>query len=276
LYKIKRKIWLVFLIFRTQRLNLKWIELRRMNSKALFRPLYDRSMLIIRSEQMAVFETSGDDFVLRLTKHMREDYGETVVRLPAEETAVKDLTDETLEKLVRVCIERAHSYGLTFESAISAYCAVMFETAPNFDQYNLCQLCLKDENIDPNKRLDEIITLFSEDNWKKVDDHYDVNAWEMDHEDVEEEVETPPEYSATLPNADPIAPSAPAAIPPDFAETSLDLENAGQPRVPDNIDDIDFDATIVDFEGAQSPGKTTDDDDIDFDATIVNIDPTDE
>ena len=58
--------------------------------------------MIIRSQQMEVFETAAEeDFVRRLGTHLRENYANSLVRLPDKESVVKELDEETLNELVR-------------------------------------------------------------------------------------------------------------------------------------------------------------------------------
>lgn len=249
--------------------------------------------MIIRSAQMEVFEsTAEDDFVRRLGEHLLEDYAETPVRLPEQEeaTTVEKLPEDVLHRLIRSGIARARKYGLTFESSISAYTAVMFEAAPNFDRHNMSQLCLRDEEVDPNERLDEILKLLNETNWEKIRADYDPDAWEMPEAGEEEEMESDsPDLAATNINAEP-APTESAksadldrtvmtAPPPEkaakpvnlddinFDETMVGVEN--KPKEPVSLDDINFDETMIDV-------KKKDPKDIDPDATILNFDPSKE
>ena len=134
--------------------------------------------MIIRSRQMEVFESAAQaDFGRRLTEHLLENYAKSVVRLPAQESAVDELPKETLDLLVRRSVERARRYDLSFESSISAFSAVMFDAAPNFDEHSVSKLCLNDENIEPNSRLDELLKLLTEKHWEKIRADYDVNSW---------------------------------------------------------------------------------------------------
>jgi hypothetical protein len=135
--------------------------------------------LSIRAEQMSVVETvAQENFVRRIAAHLLEDYPKTAVILPGDEKfTVDELPEETLHNLIRTGIARARSYGMTFESSISAFTAVMFEISPNFDADRLCQVLLNDEEVDPNIRLDELLNVLTEKNWESVRADYDPNAW---------------------------------------------------------------------------------------------------
>ncbi len=146
--------------------------------------------LSIRPEQMLVVETvAQENFVRRIAAHLLGDYPKAVVTLPDNEKfTVDELPEETLHDLVRVGIARARRYGLTFESSISAFTAVMFEVAPNFDTHRLSQVLLNDEEVEPNNRLDELLNVLTEKNWESIRADYDQNAWkpEIETDDVTE------------------------------------------------------------------------------------------
>ena len=135
--------------------------------------------LSIRAEQMSVVETvAQENFVRRLAAHLLAEYPKTSVILPGDEKfTVEELPGETLDDLIRTGIARARSYGMTFESSISAFTAVMFEVSPNFDTHRLCQVLLNDEEVEPNTRIDEVINVLTEKNWESIRADYDPNAW---------------------------------------------------------------------------------------------------
>ncbi len=153
--------------------------------------------LSIRPEQMLVVETvAQENFVRRIAAHLLEEYPKSSVILPGDEKfTVDELPEETLHDLVRTGIARARSYRLTFESSISAFTAVMFEIAPNFDTHRLSQVLLNDEEVEPNNRLDELLNVLTEKNWESIREDYDPNAWKPEKE-TEDVVETPVENKA--------------------------------------------------------------------------------
>lgn len=140
--------------------------------------------MMIRSEQMEALEAAAEEnFLRRVAAHLLEQYAKTVVHLPDEESVVEELPEEILHSLVRRSIERARSYGLSFESSIAAFSAVMFEVSPNFDKHQLSQLLLNDENTDPNVRLDELLEVLTEKNWEFIRRDYDAAAWQLNSEE---------------------------------------------------------------------------------------------
>lgn len=144
--------------------------------------------LSIRPEQMSVVEAvAQENFVSRIAAHLLADYSKTVVILPDESrSAVEDLPEETLHSLVRTGIARARGHGLGLESSIAAFVAVMFEVAPNFDTHRLCEVLLADEEVEPDRRLDELLKVLTEKNWKSVKESYDPQAWQPAEENVDD------------------------------------------------------------------------------------------
>lgn len=145
--------------------------------------------LSIRNEQMSVIEAVAQEkFVRRIAAHLLKEYSKAVVILPDDKKfTVDELPEETLYDLVRTGMERARRYGLTFESSIAAFTAVMFEVAPGFDTHQLSQVLLNDEEVEPNARLDELLNVLTEKNWESIRADYDPQAWKPKQEiDVEE------------------------------------------------------------------------------------------
>ncbi len=156
--------------------------------------------LSIRAEQMSVIEAvAQENFVRRIAVHLLAEYPKAVVNLPTDEKfTVDELPEETLHDLIRVGIERARGHQLTFESAIAAFVAVMFEVAPNFDTHRLSQVLLNDEEIEPNARLDELLNVLTEKNWESIREDYDPKAWKPEQE-TDETGETPENDEAIKP-----------------------------------------------------------------------------
>lgn len=212
--------------------------------------------MLIRAEQMNVFEaTAEENFARRLTAHLLENYPTAAVRLPDTESAIGELPDETLHSLVKVCIERARSYGLTFESSISAFSAVMFEVSPNFDLHRLSQVMLNDEGIEPDARLDELLEVLTEKNWETIRADYNVNAWQS---------------KPAIENSEEAEKSGDAEK-LDFAETVMNAENAKKSDIPAAAPKLDFDETVMNIETAKKPAKSGEDENFDFPDTVLNI-----
>lgn len=214
--------------------------------------------MIIRSRQMEVFEAAAEEnFVRRLTEHLLGNYANSVVRLPDQESAVIELPKETLDLLVRRSIERARHYDLSFESSISAFSAVMFEVAPNFDEHSVSKVCLNDENIEPNDRLNELLKLLTEKQWEKIRADYDVNSWSAVPEKDGE--------SENIQDSEGIKNS-------DFAETVMNVENAKNSANP-VANESDFAETVMNIGTTKKPADEVN---FDFLDTVPNINSTKE
>ncbi len=242
--------------------------------------------MMIRAEQMSVFETTAEEkFVRRLAAHLLENYGTAVVRLPDLESTVNELPEETLHSLVKNSIARARRYELTFESSISAFTAIRFEVSPNFDRHRLSQVMLNDEHIEPDARLDELLEVLTEKNWETIRGEYDVNAWQEEPENETEKSENAEnaekseeaknvEFADTVINVESVEKSKKAdeSPTPDFDLTAINIQTETS-KAPAEVKRVDLDATMMSFENPNKSKKSDDDDDIDFLETIANFNP---
>lgn len=138
-------------------------------------------MLKIRPEQMAVFRDVADAaFVRRLAEHLRAKYATVGVLLPAGVVTVEQIPAETLRAMVRGGVARARVHGLSYESSLAAFLAVMIEAAPNFDDHPRVRQVLADESVPPDARLDQLFdqTVLAE-SWAEIKESYDAAAWAL-------------------------------------------------------------------------------------------------
>jgi hypothetical protein len=138
-------------------------------------------MLKIRPEQMAVFQQMADAaFVKRLAEHLRSKYASVGVLLPTGVVALGQIPTATLLEMVRGGIARARTHGLSYESSLAAFLALMIEAAPNFDEYPRVRQILTDESVPPNGRLDQLLNqAVLEECWAEIKKNYDVAAWAL-------------------------------------------------------------------------------------------------
>lgn len=242
--------------------------------------------MMIRAEQINAFETAAEEkFVRRLAAHLRENYGAAIVRLPDSESTVSELPEEVLHLLVKNSIELARRYEMDIESSISAFTAIRFEVSPNFDKHRLSQVLLKDEHIEPNARLNELLEVLTEKNWETIRGEYDVNAWQEEPENKNDESENSDdteksdeaqniEFADTVMNVENAEKSNKPneTATPDFDLTAINA-NAETAKPPSEVKRVDLDATMMSFENPNISKKSDDDDDIDFLATIPNYVP---
>lgn len=133
--------------------------------------------LIIRKEQMEAFEPQAEAaFVDRVVMHLREEHAEAVGRLP----------DDVLQEMINNGLARGRKYGLSWESSLTAFVALMFEIAPNFDEHPRIQQVLRDESVPPDSRIDMLLERISDQDWEEAERRYDANAWFPDLQEDDE------------------------------------------------------------------------------------------
>ena len=136
--------------------------------------------LRVREEQLLAFRAVADeDFVARTAEYLRAEHPEAAVALPDGERPLSEMPDELLLGMVRRGIARARSYGLTWESSITAFVVLMFVVAPNFDAHPLIRRVLTDEKVAPDLRVDQLWEETTDENWEAAAAGYDAGAWEV-------------------------------------------------------------------------------------------------
>jgi hypothetical protein len=83
--------------------------------------------------------------------------------------AVRAISDEELLRRVSLGIARAESHGLTWDSSITAFVAMMFEVAPTFDEQPSISRVLKDESIPADRRLEALWERTSDEDWDEAE-----------------------------------------------------------------------------------------------------------
>jgi hypothetical protein len=125
-------------------------------------------MLIIRKEQIQHFIAETDAELIRLIAEIvRDGNGERVV----------DYSDEALESMVKIGVERARTHDFERAEDIAAFVAVMFEIAPNFDQNAEIKAILEDTNFSVEERFRQLWGKTSEEMWKELENKYDARVW---------------------------------------------------------------------------------------------------
>jgi hypothetical protein len=138
--------------------------------------------LVIRSEQMNVFERAAfESFVAQLADHLLQHHADAFVHLPdGTSPAVGSLPRIALEDLVRFGIARAKMHRLTLGSTISAFVAIMFAVAPNFDSVPLLAAILA-APLDQRGRIRALIDFSTAADWQRASMNYDRSLWPLGH-----------------------------------------------------------------------------------------------
>jgi hypothetical protein len=135
-------------------------------------------MLIIRPEQLEVFKPVAEvAFRRRVVDYLQENHPQVAVQLPNGITTINQIPEEIIHKMVENGIEKARSYGMTWESSLTSFVVLMFVAAPNFDEHPLIQRGLRDESVEVDSRINKLWDRTSEQNWEAVKEKYDANAW---------------------------------------------------------------------------------------------------
>ena len=125
-------------------------------------------MLRIREEQLRQFEPQADAaLVARIVEHLHEEHADVTDTLP----------DDVLREMVEAGMARARGHGLTWESSLAAFVALMFEIAPNFDEHPRVRHYLDSSTVPPDERLNRLAASLSDEDWEAIERDYDAAAW---------------------------------------------------------------------------------------------------
>ena len=79
--------------------------------------------------------------------------------------------------MARTGLARARQYGMTWESNLIAYVALMFEIAPNWDEHPRIQTILNSSHIAPENKIDMLMEHTPATIWRDAEQGYDAAAW---------------------------------------------------------------------------------------------------
>jgi hypothetical protein len=125
-------------------------------------------MLIIRKEQIQHFIAETDaELVGLIAGIMRE----------ANPERVAGYSDEALEAMVKIGVERARTHSFERAEDIAAFVAVMFEISPVFDENAEVKAILDDENFSVEERFKQLWGRTSDELWQELENKYDARVW---------------------------------------------------------------------------------------------------
>lgn len=132
----------------------------------------------IRPEQMAALDkTSQESFEARLIRHIRTKYASVAIGTTAGNIAVSELSGDCLAGMVHHGISRALAYGLTWESSIAAYVALLFAAGPRFDEHSQIHKELLDDEVPVNSKVENLCYVIAEPVWKEARTRQSPLAW---------------------------------------------------------------------------------------------------
>jgi hypothetical protein len=125
-------------------------------------------MFKLRQAHFDAFQPLTDKLLAeRIVLHLHENHAEAIGRLP----------DDILREMAENGIIRARSHGLTWESSLTHFVALMFEIAPNFDEHPAVRRVLREPSVPADERMDLLTERVSEEEWEEAQQIYDRDAW---------------------------------------------------------------------------------------------------
>lgn len=116
-------------------------------------------MLKIGKRQMQVIHAEVEAAYVRdMAAYLRREHADDVAAL----------SDEELDRRAAIAIARALKYDLTWDSSITAFVAIMFSVAPNFDEQPAIRAVMNDESVPPNLRIDALWPRTTDDDWEEA------------------------------------------------------------------------------------------------------------
>lgn len=136
-------------------------------------------MLVIKKKQIESFIAEDDTQLHRvISEIIRESFHESV----------GEYSDETLDSMVRIGIERAGTHGFERAEDIAAFVAVMFEISPEFDTRDEVKAVFGDESIPDESKFEQLFGRVTEEEWVEAEKTYNVDTWFPEQEAAGEQV----------------------------------------------------------------------------------------
>ena len=131
-------------------------------------------MITIRNDQADAM-ASGDAESLNayIIKHLREEYYDYVTEVPAD----------LLKPMVEHGLNKARSYGFSSTEHLILFVVLMFTFAPNFDEQPQIKAILTNENLSPEKRIEQMKHDDMNAAWAQAEEEYDDDAWGPEDDD---------------------------------------------------------------------------------------------
>lgn len=128
-------------------------------------------MLTIRLAQMDILrrELADPAFIKRVIEFLQTECPGDLAEYPEEQWG----------EMVANGISRARRYGIAYEASIAAFVALMFQYAPNFDEYPPIQEILADAEVPPDARMRLLGECTLDEDWDAVEERCDPAAWKV-------------------------------------------------------------------------------------------------
>lgn len=91
--------------------------------------------------------------------------------------SVRDIDPVSLREMVTNGLARARSHGLRRAKDMTAFVAIMFEIAPNFDEQPDIRRALRDEAVPIDQRFDSMVERVPDRAWEEAERNKVSEAW---------------------------------------------------------------------------------------------------
>ncbi len=125
-------------------------------------------MLVVRQQQINNFLLRDENkFIRFVMEHIRENHPHRVAECP----------EKLLEEMVRFGVERARTHGFERAEDLTAFIAVMFKIAPNFDEQTEIRQVLDDSKISINNKFEWLWNTTSDEAWEEAKKNCKTEIW---------------------------------------------------------------------------------------------------
>ncbi len=166
-------------------------------------------MLKITPLQMAVFEQGQEQ---RFRKQVREEIQQSY----AEYAGISPII---LDHLLDLALQRARSYGFTWQSTLGQFVYLMAAIAPNFDLHPAIHAGLVNPGVPVEERINELVKNLPDGVWTEATEHASTLGWFLT------------EDAFNVKPATRIAMALSNALPQDLATTPSELESKVLPAM---------------------------------------------
>lgn len=125
-------------------------------------------MLVIREKQIQHFIAKDEPSLVRVIRQIIRE---------VNSERVSGYSDQLLDSMIRIGVERAKSRELTLAEDIAAFVSVMFEVAPNFDMQKDIETIFNEHTFPPSERLNRLWDIVPDESWQEAEANYDIKIW---------------------------------------------------------------------------------------------------
>jgi hypothetical protein len=90
---------------------------------------------------------------------------------------IRGIPKAVLRRRIAHGVEKGRSYGLTWEYSLTVFVAHMIVINPGFDEHPAVQRVLHDPGLEPDKRIDALYVLVTDDEWDAAGVQRDPKAY---------------------------------------------------------------------------------------------------